>query len=58
MFVFNLFIHPFQKQKVFMQNRFFLLYHSHVLDKNCLNYARNGDFTLPFQEKVVTLQAK
>ena len=29
-----------------------------ILDKICLNYARNNDFTLPFREKVVPLQAK
>jgi len=38
--------------------RFFLLYHSLVLDKICLNYARNDDFILPFREKVVPLQIK
>ena len=41
-----------------MQNRFFLLYHSLVLDKICLNYARSDDFVLPFREKVVPLQTK
>lgn len=38
--------------------RNFWCYISAILDKIYLNYARNNDFTLPFREKVVPLQAK
>ena len=48
----------YQKTESIYAKSFFLLYHSLVFDKNCLNYARNDDFVLPFREKVVPLQTK
>ena len=46
-----------QRYSIFGNKRSFSDKSVWFLDKICLNYARNDDFTLPFREKVVPLQA-